>query len=343
VIVIDGSAGEGGGQILRSALTLSMVTGKPFRIANIHAGRPKPGLLRQHLACVRAAREISGATVNGEALGSTSLVFTPGVVQAGAYEFAVGTAGSIGLVLQTVLLPLALAGAPSRLTLRGGTHNPYAPPFEFLAESWLPQLRRIGFSVGMKLLRHGFYPAGGGCVEVAIDPAGERRKLLLEERGEQIGSTAEILAANLHPNVAAREAETLCTRLAWPEERVTVNTALASDGPGNAVLVRLTFENVTEIITSFGDPATSSEAVSSRAASQVRTHLAAGVPVGAHLADQLLLPMALAQGGHFITVPPTPHTLSNVEVIATFLGKAPMVERAAGAAWRISIPFTSHH
>jgi RNA 3'-terminal phosphate cyclase (ATP) len=125
--------------------------------------------------------------------------------------------------------------------------------------------------------------------------------------------------------------------------RVTVNTALASDGPGNAVLVRLIFENVTELITSFGDPATSSEAVSTRAASEVRTHLAAGVPVGAHLADQLLLPMALARGGHFITVTPTPHTLSNVEVIRTFLGRTPVVEREAGTAWRISIPFTSRH
>jgi RNA 3'-terminal phosphate cyclase (ATP) len=338
MIVIDGSAGEGGGQILRSALTLSLVTGKAFRIENIRANRPKPGLLRQHLACVRAAREISGAQVEGEALGASALTFHPVPARAGAYSFAVGTAGSTGLVLQTVLLPLALAGAPSRLELRGGTHNPYAPPFEMLAESWLPLLRRIGFNVTLTLHRHGFYPAGGGHVEAHISPAGDLAPLVLEEPGALLGTTAEILSANLHPNVATREAEVLRTRLGWGEEQVSARTNVPSDGPGNAVLLRCAYAHATGIIAGFGDPGTSADAVASRVAAGAKSFLAASVPVEAHLADQLLLPMALARGGCFVTTAPTPHTLSNIGVVEAFLGTAPSLERQGSTQWRVHFP-----
>ncbi len=335
MIVIDGSAGEGGGQILRSALTLSLVTGKPFRIEKIRANRPKPGLLRQHLACVRAAREISGAQVDGETLGASVLTFHPASARAGDYSFAVGTAGSTGLVLQTVLLPLALAGAPSRLELRGGTHNPYAPPFEVLAESWLPLLRRIGFDVTLTLHRHGFYPAGGGHVEVQIGPAGDLAPLELEETGALLGVNAEILTANLHPNVAAREADVLRARLGWDEAQVNARTDIRSDGPGNAVLLRCAYEHAVGIIAGFGDPGTSADAVATRAAASAKAFLAAGVPVEAHLADQLLLPLALARGGRFVTTAPTPHLLSNIFVVGTFLGQEPVAERLPSGKWAV--------
>ena len=162
MLLIDGSQGEGGGQILRTALGLSLVTGTAFRIEKIRAGRAKPGLLRQHLTAVNAATVIGDALVDGAELGSPALVFRPRSVRPGAYRFAVGTAGSASLVLQTVLPPLLTAGASSILTLEGGTHNPWAPPFDFLARAFLPLLERMGAPVRAAIQRYGFYPAGGG-------------------------------------------------------------------------------------------------------------------------------------------------------------------------------------
>jgi RNA 3'-terminal phosphate cyclase (ATP) len=171
VIEIDGSFGEGGGQILRSSLALAIVTGQPVRLSNIRAGRRKPGLMRQHLTAVNAAAAICGATVDGERIGATELTFTPGAVRAGEYQFSIGTAGSTTLVLQTVLLPLLTAGGPSRIVLEGGTHNPFAPPFDFLERAYLPLINRMGPNVRATLERPGFYPAGGGRIAIEIEPA----------------------------------------------------------------------------------------------------------------------------------------------------------------------------
>ena len=172
MITIDGSKGEGGGQVLRSSLSLSMVTGQPFRIKNIRAGRAKPGLLRQHLTCVRASEAVCNATVEGAELGSKEIVFRPGAVQPGLHTFAVGTAGSAMLVLQTVLPPLMLATETSTVTVEGGTHNDHAPPFDFLEHAFVPLLRRMGARVDLILDGYGFYPAGGGRVVATISPAG---------------------------------------------------------------------------------------------------------------------------------------------------------------------------
>ena len=155
MLTIDGSRGEGGGQIFRSSLTLSLVSGTPFRIERIRAGRAKPGLMRQHLTALEAAAAVSEASVEGAAIGAREVAFRPGRLRPGPYRFAVGTAGSAGLVLQTVLLPLAVAGGPSHLTLEGGTHNPHAPPFDFLAGAFLPLLRRMGARIDARLERAG--------------------------------------------------------------------------------------------------------------------------------------------------------------------------------------------
>ena len=178
-VAIDGAVGEGGGQTLRTSLALSLVTGRAFRITNIRAGRAKPGLLRQHLTAVRAAVEISDAACDGAEIGAGELVFRPGAVRAGDYRFAIGTAGSTTLVLQTVLPALALAGGPSRLTLEGGTHNPFAPPFDFLARTFLPVFNRFGPQVEATLTRAGFYPAGGGQIAVSVVPVDRLRPVEL--------------------------------------------------------------------------------------------------------------------------------------------------------------------
>lgn len=187
MITIDGSFGEGGGQILRTSLALSLVTGQAFRIQNIRAGRPKPGLLRQHLTAVEAATKVSDGAVDGAALGSKELVFKPGKVTPGDYRFAVGTAGSATLVLQTVLPALMLGKQTSRLTLEGGTHNSHAPPFDFLQRAFLPLLCRMGPEINVKLERHGFFPAGGGRFTVDLTPAEKLSPLNLQTRGESKG------------------------------------------------------------------------------------------------------------------------------------------------------------
>ena len=218
VIVIDGSEGEGGGQVLRTSLSLSLITGQPFRIENIRAGRPRPGVMRQHVTAVEAACAVGGAECEELAVGASALTFVPGKIQPGEHRFAVGTAGSTSLVLQTLLPPLMLAGRPSRLVLEGGTHNPSAPPFEFIARVFLPLINRMGPRVSAQLLRPGFYPAGGGRIEVEIAPAGRLERLDLIDRGELRRVEARALVAALPGEIATRELAVVGKRLGWPEE-----------------------------------------------------------------------------------------------------------------------------
>lgn len=322
MLTIDGAQGEGGGQILRTALGLALVTGTPFRMEHIRAGRPKPGLLRQHLTAVTAAAEIGGAEVEGAALGSRELVFRPRTVRPGAYRFAVGTAGSACLVLQTVLPPLLVASAPTTLVLEGGTHNPHAPPFDFLARAFLPQLAAMGARVRATLDRPGFYPAGGGQVTVTIEPTRALRPLTLLARGEIRRRHARAIVSNLPANIAHRELRMVQDKLGWPEEALEA-VALdggAARGPGNVLLLEVESEHVTEVFTGFGEQKVRAETVALRAIEEVREYLAAQAPVGPYLADQLLIPLALAGGGAFGTGALTRHATTNLGVITAFLG-----------------------
>ncbi|MGL4963430.1 MAG: RNA 3'-terminal phosphate cyclase [Inquilinus sp.] len=330
MITIDGSQGEGGGQILRSALTLSLATGTPFRIERIRAGRAKPGLLRQHLTAVKAAAEIGRAAVTGAELGSTALGFAPGPVVPGNYEFAIGSAGSTLLVLQTVLLPLTLADAPSWLRLQGGTHAMAAPSFDFAARAFLPLLHRMGFHARAALHRHGFYPAGGGVIEVEVMPRGRPAPLMLDRRGALVSQQVEAVVTHLPLHIATREAVTVAKALRWRAEALAPARAVTADGPGNCLTVTVAHEHVTEVFTGHGQPGVPAETIAAATAKAVRLYLASQAPVGPHLADQLLLPMALGAGGRFQTVEPTPHTLTNIAVIEAFLGPRIAVTRRTG-------------
>lgn len=320
-MTIDGAQGEGGGQVLRSALALSMVTGTPFRIDRIRAGRRKPGLMRQHLTAVRAAQAVCNAAVEGDAVGATALSFSPGPVRAGDHHFAVGTAGSATLVLQTVLPALVLAGGPSMLTLEGGTHNPFAPPFDFLERAFVPLLNRMGPQVVLELERPGFYPAGGGRFTAHIQPASDGRLggIELPARGEDRGRRAMAMVANLPRHIAERELKKVEAMLGWSAERLEVIERHDAPGPGNIVMLAVESEHVTELFTGFGEKNVPSEKVAARAAEACRRYLAADVPVGEHLADQLLLPMAIAGRGRFRTLHPSRHTQTQAELIARFL------------------------
>ena len=328
MIIIDGSQGEGGGQILRTALALSMVTGKPFRLEKVRAGREKPGLMRQHLTALRAAAEICAAQVTGDELGSRELTFTPGPVSPGHYEFKIGTAGSATLVLQTVLPPLLVAKGPSDLVLEGGTHNPFAPPFNFLDKCFLPLINRMGPSVYAYLERPGFYPAGGGRFTVSIQPVASLNHLELLEAGKPRQHLARALVAGLPRNIAEREVKVIARKLGWEADRLRVETAPDSCGPGNLVTVELEYEALTEVFTGFGQKGVTAEAVAEQVVDEVRRYLAAQVPVGEYLADQLMLPLALAGGGAYKTMALSRHAVTNRHVIGLFLDTPIAVEDA---------------
>jgi len=319
MIPIDGSLGEGGGQILRTSLSLSLVTGKPFRMEKIRGGRERPGLLRQHLAAVRAAAEIGCAVAEGAFLGSTSLEFTPGAIKPGKYHFAVGTAGSATLVLQTILPALMTAESPSQIVVEGGTHNQAAPPFDFLAKTFLPQLERMGPRVCVRLEKYGFYPAGGGRIAAEITPSAALVPLKFEGRGRTAKPRVNAVVANLPRLIAQREVDTVAKILGCGMEKLQITETRNSAGPGNAVLVEVESEELVAIFTSFGRVGVSAEKVAADVAEQVRVYLASEAAVCEHLADQLLLPMALAGGGSFRTGKISSHARTNMEVIRRFL------------------------
>lgn len=338
MIELDGSQGEGGGQILRTSLALSVATGQPVAIEKIRAGRAKPGLMRQHLACVHAAAEISGAQVEGAELGSQSLRFAPGSARAGEYSFTIASAGSCMLVLQTVLPPLLLAGAPSRVQLRGGTHNPMAPPFHFLERAFAPLVRRLGPDLQLVLRRCGFYPAGGGEVDATIVPSADGLKPFdLLERGALLSGHAECLAPGLARHIAARELETLGKAMGWSGEQLRVGTARQNEGPGNALLATLAYEHATEVFTAFGEKTLSAEQVAHALVRELRDFQKSQAAVGPHLADQLALLLGLAtwqSGGAaaFTCSEVTEHTRTNCAVIERFLPVRYAIEEAADAA-----------
>ena len=320
MITIDGSEGEGGGQVVRNACALSLVTGEPVRITHVRAGRAKPGLMRQHVTAIEAACAIGGGACEGLTVGSSDITFRPGRVTPGEYRFAVGTAGSTGLVLQTVLMPLLLAGAPSRLVLEGGTHNMLAPPFDFIARTFLPVIRRMGPQVEARLVRHGFYPRGGGRIEVEIEPA-PLRPIECLARGAATGVTACALFAGLPFEIAEREIAVVRRELGWSERESYVRELPEDQGPGNILMLEARFDEVTEIVSGFGRLGVTAESLAHQACARMRGYLACAAFAGPYLADQLLLPMAIAGGGAFTTVKPSSHARTAAAVIERMTGR----------------------
>jgi RNA 3'-terminal phosphate cyclase (ATP) len=285
---------------------------------------------------VQAAARTCGGQLDGADLGSRDLVFHPQQPIAGDYHFDIGSAGSTTLVLQTVLPILLSAAGRSTLTIRGGTHNGMAPPVEFMTDCFLPVLHRIGISAQLTLERHGFYPAGGGAIHVVIHPGQSHAVLNLCERGKTIDRHVEALIANLPAHVASRESQAIKHALHWSHDEVD-EREVAADGPGNALVARLRFANITTVISAFGELRKSAEAVSKECAQQVRRHLASGVPVCEHLADQLLVPLMLGAGGCFRTVAPSDHTRTNASVIAQFAGEVVDFAEQGADNWLVTV------
>lgn len=339
MIELDGSEGEGGGQVLRTALSLSMATGRSFRIGRVRAGRSNPGLRRQHRTAVRAAAELTDADVEGDDLGSRNVTFRPArAPRPGEYRFDTGGAGSATLVLQTLIPPLLHGAGAYRITVEGGTHNPAAPPHEFLERAWLPVLREVGAEVSVELDRAGFFPGGGGRLVARVEPPAPPAPLRLRDRGELLELRARSHIVGLPDHVAQRELSTLQAALEVRDDRLeAVDHGERRAGAANVLVVEVESEAVTEVFTEHGRRGLPAEEVASRASRRVRRYLASGVPVWTHLADQLPVPLALRAGGRYRTREPSSHTRSVLDVVTSFLDADPEVEAVETDTWEISV------
>lgn len=338
MIKIDGSSGEGGGQVLRSSLSLSMVTGQPFTIENIRAGRKKPGLMRQHITCVRAAAQICGATVTGDEIGSQFVTFEPDKIRTGDYEFQIGTAGSTVLVAQTILPALMLADGPSTVQFKGGTHTKQAPSYDFFTDSFLPQLRKMGVGVEASLIRRGFYPAGGGQWSMTVDPVRVLEPLDLITRGDLKTLKANAIKAQIYKDITGRELKIAMARLGIEPQYAIEIDDRNTDGPGNSFWIAAEHANVTEIFTCHGELGVSAENVAKRACKDADRYLKRSLAaVGPYLADQLLLPMVLAGKGSFTTLRPSLHTTTNIDTIKSFVDIVISLDEMSDGIWQVKV------
>ena len=327
-MLLDGSEGEGGGQILRTALSLSLATGRPFEVTRIRANRKPPGLRPQHLACVRGA-EALGGSVEGATVGSSALAFTPGRPRAGDYLFEVGSAGSTSLLLQCLFFPLALAGGGT-LTLRGGTHVSNSPTYHYLAWIWAPTMAAFGLGMELQLRYAGFYPEGGGEVEARVArPAEPPIRVDLPSRGTLRDVHVTSTVGGLPFHVAERQAK--AAEQVLRERGIHCETEKlplsVTRSVGSTVFVRAQFENTAAVFSALGERGRPAEAVGREAAEQLTAFMATGGALDEHLADQILFPAGLLAAGRlgppaetrFTTAAVTGHLTTNARVLERFL------------------------
>ncbi len=329
---IDGRYGEGGGQILRTALTLSSLLNVPVRIDHIRANRTKSGLRPQHLAAVNALATITGARVDGARVGSTELLFDPERLRGGNYSFHIGTAGSTGLVLQALIPVLLFGNTRSHVHISGGTHVPWSPPFHYLQSVFSPALKAMGGELDLEILTWGWYPKGGGVVRASVYPTGGLKAIRYLNRGNLRDIQVLSAFSNLPLRIAKRQKDQALTRLR--HLGITPHTRIEdapSPGQGTALFLAVQFEGSTAGFTSLGREGKKAEAVADDACDLLIGFLDGGGVIDRHLADQLVLYMALAEGySTFLTKNITEHLLTNIWVIERFLQVTFAVEEGAG-------------
>lgn len=346
MITIDGAYGEGGGQILRTSLTLAAVTGKPLKMVNIRAGRKNPGLAAQHLTAVLAAAAVCDAHLEGAYLGSQTLTFVPrSPPQAGSYSWDVaaarkgGSAGSTSLILQTVLLPLALAEGRSKVTVKGGTHVPWSPPYHFLEKVYLPTLARLGIEARADIERWGWYPIGRGSVKVQIKEATSGLKPIdLNKRGEFLRLSGLSALSNLPKHIAQRQRDRALEVLRREGFEADIRIAEGKSlGRGTMVFLWAEFENGVAGFTALGAPGKPAEKVAEEACQAFLEYYRSGAALDKYLADQLILSLALADGhSAFTACQITQHLITNIWVVERFIDVDYQVEGSEGEKGRVS-------
>jgi len=341
VLEIDGGSGEGGGQIVRTALSLSALTGIPFRVGNIRANRPKPGLRAQHLAAVRALAEVSGAFVEGASIGSRDLVFRPSALKAGSYRFDIGTAGAVSLVFQALLPPLLFAHGESHLLLTGGTHVPISPPFDFIKEVFIPLLAPLGARVACSVETYGFYPRGGGQMEAHIRPP-SREPLdapSFPDWKPLSPISGRSAVANLPLSIAERQRDSALSVLRRLNSRTNIELEdLPSPGRGTFIFLKTGDDACRAGFSAVGVRGKPAESVGSEAAEALLAHMLSDGCLEPHLSDQIVLYLALAEGSStFTTTRITAHLLTNLDIISRFLDATILVRGGVGSPGRVSI------
>ncbi|MCJ7716895.1 MAG: RNA 3'-terminal phosphate cyclase [Anaerolineales bacterium] len=320
-IVIDGSVGEGGGQIFRTSLTLSLLTQQSLHIFNIRSKRSSPGLKAQHLAALKASASISGAKVEGDFLGSQEVLFFPGEIRPGKYKFEIPTAGSTALVLQTIFIPLSVASKKSQVSIIGGTHVPWSPPFHYLKWQWLPWMEKIGYSGKVELDHCGYYPAGGGGISCSVIPAGSIQPVQITDKGRLIQIRGISAATDLPKDIPNRQRLRFISSMgsSYPLNDIR-SVILPGKGRGTFLTVLVEFEKSTACFTSLGKKGKRAEHVADDLISEVKEYLNSSGSVDAYLPDQLLIPLSFASGPSKIKTPRVSlHLLTNAEVIQRFL------------------------
>jgi RNA 3'-phosphate cyclase len=340
MIELDGSEGEGGGQILRSALALSILTGRPFKLINIRANRSKPGLQPQHLMCVRAAGSISGAVYKGASVGSAVLYFEPNEVKPGKYTFSIGTAGATTLVLHTLYLPLALRGdQPSEITITGGTHNQHAPCYHFLETTWAAYMARMGIRVELQMIRPGFYPRGGGEIRAVVHPCSHVKSLNISTSPTLTTAGGFSAFAGLPESVGKRQARRLAVRLkaAGLESHIPIEEWQAAN-PGTVAAVIFRQLPVPPLFFGLGERGKPAETVADDAADEAIRFRDSGCPVDPHSADQLLLPLAFSsEASEYRTSEITRHLTTNIATVGKFVNRSIKVDVEEGRGGIVQI------
>jgi RNA 3'-phosphate cyclase len=333
-IHIDGSLGEGGGQILRTALALAALLRQPVEIDKIRANRTQPGLKTQHLAGVLALADITAAEVKGAHKHSTSLSFLPRTIKGGKYRFDISTAGAACMLFSAVLPPLLFAAQTSEITITGGTHVPFSPPFHYLADIFLPALRKMGAEVELKLVRWGFYPKGGGEIRANIKPCRKLRMVQLQRRGVLKELKLSAYSANLPDHIAHREIGHVKKSLeAYSENLRTHPAACHALSPGNFIFLEADYEHVNAGFSGLGKRGRPAEEVADEVCRAFRDFDGTGATLDSHLADQLILYMAMAHGDSFFTTDKvTSHLTTNVDIVRRFLPVSVKVDSASGKA-----------
>ncbi len=342
MIELDGSHGEGGGQILRTALTLSILTGRPFKLANVRANRKPPGLRPSHVMSVKAASDICRARYKGGSVGSSTLYFEPGDVKAGKYHFSIGTAGATGLVLHTVYLPLALRGsADSELTITGGTHVSTSPCYHYNATTWAAYLKRMGIEVTTEMVRPGFYPRGGGEIRATIRPCSRVRGLRFMDCPELTTAGGFSAVAGLperQQDIARRQSRRLAFRFKQEGIESHIPDEFWPGGPGTVAAALFRQAPVPTLFFSVGERGKPAEAVADDAADLALAFRETKAPVDLHAADQIILPLALSPDpSEYRTSEVTRHLTTNIAVIRRFLDRDISIEGEEGATGVVRI------
>jgi RNA 3'-terminal phosphate cyclase (ATP) len=335
-IKIDGSFGEGGGQILRTALSLSCITGSTLHLSNIRKGRKKPGLMPQHMTCINAASEITNARVSGNDKGSSELTFDPGKIKSGKYFFDIITAGSSSLVMQTLIPPLVFAGGDSLITIKGGTHVPFSPTYHYVAEVFMPTLNLLGIRVEPQIIKCGYYPEGGGEVLFKIIPAAQIKSLNLSGRRELLSLHGYSCVSRLPMSIAERQRAAAINAL--PVSADIRTSECPSSGKGTFIFLKAEYENSLAGFSSLGKLGKPAERVGKEAAEEFKDFHASTACIDPHLADQIVIYLSLARGNSsFTTSRITKHLITNLWVIEKFLNITYQIEGDLNSGGRVSL------